>query len=374
MASESSSSTGDAAPLASPAAKADNMEPTADSSTNPHSLQDQLQQAREDLELEKKGKRKLFHSLVKVANELRRTRTEVELLKQQEQYAEKNWYEGGLWRAPAVLPGAAQENEFDEPQSSNNNKPQRSLLSRQPISLSDLFFNLVVVTAFTRVGVAVSEQGSVDGQALAYFAVFWTVWSKEAGYSTRFDTTDLSAQVETLITCFCVLFASLSVHAPLNSPDGTRIMMMMAVVAILHCALHVRVALANYQNRRNSNMDGNNNNNPIDQHVMHYAVFNIVMMTLEATCWLVGIVVYPVDWPYRWCIFGGGIVLALRVPRAFLANDFHGALFCCSSGTTADCMQLTFLELRKNSRLFATGCSLYFIAWLPIAKHCCGCQ
>ena len=294
------------------------------------SLQEQLQRARDDLELEKKGKRKLFHSLVKLANELRRTRTEVELLKQQEQFAEKNWYEGGLWRAPAVLPGAAQENKLHDP----SQKPQRSLLSRQPISLSDLFFNLVVVTAFTRVGVAVSEQGSVDWKALAYFAIFWNVWSKEAGYSTRFDTTDLSAQVETLITCFCVLFASLSVHAPLNSPDGTRIMLMAAMVAVLHCALHVRVALANYQNRRDNNMDGSNNNNPIDQHVMHYAVFNIVMMTLEASCWLVGIVVYPVDWPYRWCIFVGGIVLALRVPRAFLANDFHGAYVCVV--TTAD--------------------------------------
>jgi len=191
-----------------------------------------LRQAREQVAQEKAGKRKLFHSLVKLANELRRTRNEAMPALERQQYAEKNWYEGGLWRAPQVLPAV-----------NDDTMKNRKRLVREAISLSDLFFNLIVVTAFTRVGVVVSEQGNLDGKSLLYFAVFWTVWSKEAGYSTRFDTTDLSAQMETLITCFAVLFASLSVHAPLNSADGTRIMMMAAFVAMLHVVkLHVNSA------------------------------------------------------------------------------------------------------------------------------------
>jgi len=277
-------------------------------------LENQLKQVQEQLAQEKAGKRKLFHSLVKLANELRRTRNEAMPALERQQYAEKNWYEGGLWRAPQVLPAATQQ------QQHTDHHPKR--LMREAISLSDLFFNLVVVTAFTRVGVAVSEQGSIDGRTLLYFAVFWTVWSKEAGYSTRFDTTDLSAQTETLVTCFAVLFASLSVHAPLNSVDGTRIMMMAAFVAVLHCLLHVRVAVTNWKAAAAAEA-----RNPVDEHVIHYAVFNIIMTALESTCWLVGIMAFPVDWEYRWCIFLGGILLALRVPRAFLANDFHGALW-----------------------------------------------
>lgn len=267
-------------------------------------LEEKLRLAEEQITLEKAGKRKLFHSLVKVANELRRTRTEAQPVLQQQEYAEKQWYDGGMWRAPQVLPGAAKT------------RPPKRVL-REAISLSDLFFNLVVVTAFTRVGVAISQQGHVDAKSFVYFAMFWSIWSKEAGYSTRFDTTDLSAQMETLVTCFAVLFASLSVQAPLNSDDGTRMMMMAAFVAALHCLLHIRVAATNWRSRTES---------LLSKHVIHYAIFNIVMTLCESVVWLVGILIYPVDWPYRWCIFVGGIVLGLRVPRAFLANDFHGTL------------------------------------------------
>jgi len=221
---------------------------------------------------------------------------------EQQKYADKTWYEGGLWRAPEILPGVA-------------TTTQKFTRQREAISLSSLFFHLVIVTAFTRVGVAISNEGFLGVDSLIYFAVFWSVWKKEDGYSTRFDTTDLSAQLETLLTCFAVLFATLSVQAPIASTDGTRIMMMAAFIAGMHCLLHVRVAFTN----RNS--DG-----PLSREVTHYAMFNIVMTLLEMTVWLVGIFVVPVEWPFRLAIFVGGIVMAMRVPRAFLANDFHGML------------------------------------------------
>jgi hypothetical protein len=259
---------------------------------------------KEQISQEKAGKRKLFHSLVKLANELRRTRNESTPLVELNQYAERNWYEGGLWRAPALLPGTTYQ-------------AHRITRLREAISLSDLFFNLVIVTAFTRVGVAMTKESFVDASSLFYFAIFWTVWGKETSYSTRFDTTDLSAQLVTLLNCFVVLFASLSVHASFDTIDGNRIMYMAGFVAGLHFLLHVRVAGTVSENEE------------MAQAVTNYAVFNMIMNFLEMTVWLVGAFIFPPEWPYRWLIFLAGIVLGLRAPRAFLPNDFHGELSCC---------------------------------------------
>jgi low temperature requirement protein LtrA len=161
--------------------------------------------------------------------------------------------------------------------------------------------------------VAISSHGFVDFNSLLYFAIFWTIWSKEASYSTRFDTTDLSAQLCTLATCFAVLFASLSVPAPLTTLDGSRIMMLAAFVAGLHCLLHIRIVF-----------NSSNEDSHLARHIQQYAVFNASMTFLECLTWSIGVWILPTDWPYRWCLVVLAILLALRVPRAFLANDFHG--------------------------------------------------
>ena len=331
------------------------------------SLAEELRLAQEQIAVEKAGKRKLFHSLVKVANELRKTREEQQV-KQDREVAErtKQWYDGGLWRAPQILPSVQQEhptshhyskstqrmmnrrhnnindknNENDNGNHENENDIRRnknktvpvppSRGGREAISLSDLFFHLVIVTAFTRVGVAISIMGYVDVKSLLYFAIFWNIWSKEASYTSRFDTTDLSAQMENLVTCFAVLFGSLSVSADINSVDGTRIMIMACAVAILHCALHIRVAISNYRGQTVSpailtTTSERSVVNPLTRHVFNYALFIIIATALEAATWMVGILIYSYDWPYRWCVVVAGILLGLRVPRAFLANDFHGS-------------------------------------------------
>merc|ERR1739844_537806 len=73
-------------------------------------------------------------------------------------------------------------------------------LRKEAVSLSDLFFDLVIVTAFTRVGLAIQDHGSLKLPQFFYFCIFWLIWGKEASFSTRFDTADLSSQIETLLT------------------------------------------------------------------------------------------------------------------------------------------------------------------------------
>ena len=283
-------------------------------------IEEQLARAKEQVQQEKAGKRKLFHSLVKLANELRKTRDESIPLEAQRKFADRNWYEGGIWRAPQVLPGVYLST-FKTSQ------------LREPTSLTDLFFALTIVTAFTRVGVAISKLGFVDINSLLYFGVFWTVWGKETSYSTRFDTTDLSAQAVTLVTCFAILFASLSVQSSVNSDEGTRIMIMAAFVAALHSLLHIRVVVTardgdddEAQGNDKRNEEAADVNEILRSNIVAYGSFNAVMCFLEVVVWLLGALVFSVDWPYRWLVFLAGIVLALRVPRALLASDFHGTL------------------------------------------------
>lgn len=299
-------------------------------------LDEQLAYLKTQIQEEKAGKRKLFHSLVKLANELRRLRTESMPIMEQQEYADRNWYEGGMWRAPQVLPGIASQH-------GPTLRTVATSSARQAISLSDLFFNLVIVTAFTRVGVAISQSYFIDASRLLYFAVFWHVWSKETAYSTRFDTTDLSAQMVTLVSCFAVLFACLSVQAAIDTVDGTRVMIMAAFVAALHCWLHVRVVVTMSKEEETSNTAAGTMGlsdpstvsttpatstataSPLTREIRHYCVFNIIMNLLETVVWLLGIFVFSPTSPYRWLVFVAGVLLALRVPRAFLANDFHGA-------------------------------------------------
>ena len=256
---------------------------------------------RKEVKKEKAGKRKLYLSLVKLAEELKKLRSESAPLEARAQYRNQTWYEGGLWRAPQVLP-EVQRNVSDY---------QRAR-PREAISLSDMFLNLVIVTGFTRVGLAITSAGSVQMEHILYFAVFWTIWSKETSYATRFDTTDLSAQLETLLTCFAVLFASLSVSLPMNSEGGVRIMYMSAFCSGMHFLLMARV-LWWYSDA---------STNSVEYRVKQYALINIFLDFIETASWVVGIV-YVVP-SHRWIVFIVGVLLGLRIPRSILSNDFHG--------------------------------------------------
>jgi len=172
-----------------------------------------------------------------------------------------------MWRGPNVLPGAAGQHVVNTSYGSSDNTSDQgegelgsgggggkmeaaaatmgmngpSVVPRAPVSLSDLFLDLVTVTAFSRVGAAIQARGTVDAPILAYFAIFWQVWSKEASYSTRFDTTDISSHLETLLACFALLAGSLSAYSDFYSAGCTRIMGMAMFVAMLHVLLHARV-------------------------------------------------------------------------------------------------------------------------------------
>ena len=178
---------------------------------------------------------------------------------------------------------------------------------------------------------AIQDRGTIDLPILAYFAVFWQIWSKEASYSTRFDTTDISSHLETLLACFALLGGSLSAYSDFHSDGCTRIMGVAMFVAFLHVALHARVWYwFNHASVWNVNKNGNNGNegrddstNSMNQSVKRYAIFIAVMNTLEMINWAVGMSL-PNESHWRPWIFLMGFVLNLRLPRGFMPNDFHG--------------------------------------------------
>mmetsp|Transcript_6925 Transcript_6925/g.10099 ORF Transcript_6925/g.10099 Transcript_6925/m.10099 type:complete len:592 (-) Transcript_6925:2363-4138(-) len=248
---------------------------------------------------EKSAKRKLFSSLAKLAGELKRQKNENEPIIDAVKYANRSWYEGGMWRPPAILPGVANQ--------------QIKLVVRE--DLSHLFFSLVLVTAFTRVGLAVVETGELSLEALLYFAVFWMIWAKDINYSTRFDTTDLYFESINLLTCVAVLCGSLSASSSLTSEDSTRIMMMAAFVAALHIILHCRVAIS----FRNAPVGS------VQDLAKKHAIFSTIMTLCETTTWITGAILPELS-ERRLIIFALGICFSIaRVPKNFLGSDFHVA-------------------------------------------------
>ena len=259
----------------------------------------------------------------------------------------KTWYEGGMWRGPELLPGiqaSARErmirmrqmagpapnlngNIFSEDdvddsggdgsQGGEGNNWAIPRRGKSAVSLSDLFFDLVIVTAFTRVGVAIQDRGGIEPSSFAYFIIFWLIWGKEASFSTRFDTTDLSCQVETLLTCFAVLFGSLSSTAPFDSDKGTSVMVLAAFVAMLHFLLHWRVWFWFKDVNPSSEMIA----------VKNYAVYIMVLTSIEVITWMIGIFVFSETSRFRGLVFLVAILVSFRLPRTFLPNDFHGECY-----------------------------------------------
>lgn len=286
--------------------------PLTPSRLKANKLKEKLSKAKYEIQVEKDMKRKLYKGLVKLAAELKSAREEYKELKEQSEVGEKNWYEGGMWRGPELLPGI-QASARQRMASGEKSIPEKR--SKDAVSLSDLFFDLVIVTAFTRVGVAIQDRGGLDGPSLAYFCIFWLIWGKEASFSTRFDTTDLSSRIETLLTCFAVLFGSLSSTAMFDSGDATRMMIVAAFVALLHFCLHLRVW---YWFRDVS---------PFSEMicVKQYAQYVMALTAMEFLTWMVGIISLSQTSSLRAYIFLIAILLSFRVPRTFLPNDFHAA-------------------------------------------------
>jgi hypothetical protein len=265
-------------------------------------LEYELANTQKLLQSEKSGKRRLYASVVKIAQELKNTRAKAEEFQKEAEFANKRWYEGGMWRTPELRPGLTGGQEVNE-------RPT----SKDALSLTDLFFFLVIVTSFSRVGVAVQDRGTVDAPMVAFFAVFWSIWLKETSYSTRFDTTDLSSTAETMLTCFAVLFGAISCTETFQSLDATRIMMVAAFVSLLHFLLHWRIARLYHSD-----------DSQVAYFVRKYALHAMLMTGLEACIWVLGILFVPVGHKYRWAVFLAGIVLGVRVPGSYLTSDFHG--------------------------------------------------
>lgn len=139
---------------------------------------DELSKLKLSLQREKAAKRKMYSYLVKIADELKALREESDHLRNAADYSRKAWYEGGMWRGPNVLPTATASSSSTSPSialhkrmggesggdtgvrystvgggGGDNNNYQRegvnnsnaapTMVPRAPVSLSDLFLDMV---------------------------------------------------------------------------------------------------------------------------------------------------------------------------------------------------------------------------------------
>lgn len=111
--------------------------------------QETIDQLTSSLQREKLAKRKMYGYLVKIADELKALRNESEQLIHAAEYAQRAWYEGGMWRGPNVLPsglpGGGGGNNCGGGSNAgiagNNNGP--AMVPRAHVSLTDLFVDIV---------------------------------------------------------------------------------------------------------------------------------------------------------------------------------------------------------------------------------------
>ncbi len=172
MASAFSSSSYYSESLKSPAAMIDdnisnnnNNNNNNDAAGNVGGDDDELSKLKQSLQREKAAKRKMFGYLVKIADELKVLREESDHLRNAADYSRKAWYEGGMWRGPNVLPTAAVSSSSPNislhkdvgssgiggdgyysgvgGNENNNNNNATNMVPRAPVSLSDLFLDMV---------------------------------------------------------------------------------------------------------------------------------------------------------------------------------------------------------------------------------------
>jgi len=265
------------------------------------STERKLEKTTKLLEEENDMKRKLYQSMVKIAKELKVLREEQNHNLEVAKFQSQKWYDGGIWRCPDINPRVVAD-------------PEITRYQREPVSLTDLFFDLVTITAFTRVGDQIARNGEISYPTIAYFAVFWFIWMKETTYSTRFGTSDFVSQIETLLTCFAVLYGTFSISNDFMGTDSTVIMTAALIVATLHLLLHARIFLWFMKAEENT----------YGRLAKNYASTTMALLSLEIAVWLVGIFALPEDSTRRPIIFVLAILCSMRVPRMYLTNDFHG--------------------------------------------------
>ena len=96
--------------------------------------------------------------------------------------------------------------------------------------------------------------------------------------------------------------------------------MMAAFCATLHFALYARVYFWNWNSPETTLATTANVESVLQSHLHRYAAFNMTMNFLEAITWTVGFVAIPENSSLRWAIFAVGVLLSLRIPRAFLGK------------------------------------------------------
>jgi hypothetical protein len=159
----------------------------------------------------------------------------------------------------------------------------------------------------------------------------------------------------------------LSVSSSIETEGANRIMIMSAFCSLLHFVLMARV-FSWYKSAEP---------NTLDAHVQTYALFNSIMNLVESATWIFGMIFAPQK--YRWVVFTVGVLMGLRIPRAFLANDFHGKTSAGDalifSKRFVDTWELTryfsifFFLLRVSSCQHETRGLVHFIVGLYVAEH-----
>lgn len=246
-----------------------------------------LESIQTQLSQEKSGKRKIFHSLVKVANELRRTRTTTQPILNVHAQHTNNWYSSGLIvSTPKLLPGVHLTN------SSSTSSSSTAALGYNAMQTLPIFFYIVMVSSLCH--------NNNNTNTITNYCILYNILFKEIHYSTRFDTSDIVGQVVLLV---------LTMAGGLLSYFSIFGAAVCAVLVLL--LLQIRTVLTFYHG---------GSEDALTQQIVKYASVEIVLLLLEGGVWMYKLLSESSKCPPYVTFIG--ILLGWRLPAAILSHDF----------------------------------------------------
>eukprot|EP00656_Telonema_subtile_P007131 TRINITY_DN13339_c0_g1_i2.p1 TRINITY_DN13339_c0_g1~~TRINITY_DN13339_c0_g1_i2.p1 ORF type:complete len:556 (+),score=108.70 TRINITY_DN13339_c0_g1_i2:36-1703(+) len=98
---------------------------------------------------------------------------------------EKKWYENGLWQPPKLMRG---------PKGDSFKLADIELVAEREMSWSELFYDLIFVTAVAKVGEELKGGHFTVGVYILYILTVFGFWASSTNYGTRFHADDISSK------------------------------------------------------------------------------------------------------------------------------------------------------------------------------------
>lgn len=138
----------------------------------------------------------------------------------------KDAVHGSLWKPPQLIRG--------------ENVDENQDLEREG-SWSELFFDLIFVTAISRLG-ELYREGSLPGREyILLFTIVWVYWWQSSEFMNRFHSDDLSSKLYLLLFQGSLVGIALNVEGAIDGDNSHAFVCFAAMINLIHLLTYLRI-------------------------------------------------------------------------------------------------------------------------------------